>query len=168
MKRVLLALSIVCAALGVFLFGKTLSESHKAYVVGEEAKQSFTYKALLPPPPQTGTAYPVIHESRGMFDFSAVALYEADADWVESIRETYQLTPAPDAHELSSVISLLRHRKLDDMAELLSQETWSRYTGGRLSGVRFQDPFTACFDLYVNQASSKVILYYHSFTHDQA
>lgn len=168
MKRVLFAMGIVCAALGVFLLGKTLSESHKEYVVGEEAKQSFTYKALLPPPHQTGTAYPVIHESRGIFDFSAVALYEADADWVGSIRELYQLKPAPDSHELSSMISLLRHRKLDDMANLILQEPWSRYTGGRLTGIRHQERFTACFDLYVNQTSSKVILYYHSFTHEQA
>lgn len=158
---------IIISLISVFVLGffyvRATASGHQEYYSGEAAKQTLTFRALIAPPTQTFTTYPLIHESSGMFDFSSIAVYEAHSAWIDHIREKYNFKPDTDSVGVSMITKNLKYRKLDSMAEMISHEQWSHYSDGKVSGVWHDTPFEAHVELYVNNASNKVILHYHSF-----
>ena len=140
-------------------------QANSTYSTGAEAQQSFTCNTLLRIPEQKDEEYPIIHDSRGMFDFSSVVIFKASTPWIGDFIREYGLKPSESTHEQMQLERRFREKKLDKLAAMVGSQSWQHYTGGRVSytdlaGRSRQGYFEAC----INATRDKVMVHFHSFT----
>lgn len=165
MKRLLIVLIIIPAI--VFTIFITKQERNKKCYIGEESKTTFTYSKLITPPLQTFEDYPIICENRGMFDFSSIAIYEANEIWIDTIKEQYHLHHKHTNSELYALINNLRYKQLTHIVDIISNDHWLYFSGGCINGEKDNNKFKAHFDMHINNAKNRVIFHYHSFSSEK-
>lgn len=159
---------LVClaAAVGgcVYVFYDLTHNTEKFYA-GEAATVTFTYNELVPLPPQHRRDYPMAWESRGMFDFSSLILFDADAAWLDTLIARYGLTEenAPSGHHYIAEWVQRPHPQEggEQMASSLGAD-WVSYSSAT-TDVRNQPGEKACFTLFVAPSRTSAVLYYYSF-----
>lgn len=159
---------LVClvAAVGgcVYQFYDWTHHTEKSYA-GEAATATFTYKELVPLPPQHRRDFPMVWESHGMFDFSSLILFEADAAWTEALITRYGLTREESAWGTRYLAEWAQRphpqKEAAQMAKNLGSD-WVAYSAATLD-VRNQPGQKGCFVLFVHPSRTQAVLYYYSF-----
>lgn len=139
------------------------------YFAGKDAADTFTCQELLPLPPQHRPDYPMVWESCGMFDFSSLILFEADAAWMEALIARCGLTREESAWGNRYLADWAeRHlvqKEATQMAKSLGSD-WVSYSAATVD-VRNRPGEKGYFDLFVNPSHTRAVLHYYSFSREK-
>ena len=164
MKKILFLIIVLFSFFSLIMINFLKEANVNRCYIGNESNHLFSANELIKYPRQYCNQYPVIYESRGMFDFSSIVLFEADCKYFDCLIEKYKLEASGNSFQLSNLLRNLRCLKLHDFVERIRREQWTHFSGGEVSGYRNNLRFNAHFELFVNISKNRAILYYHSFT----
>lgn len=164
MKKILFLIIVLFSFFLLIMINFLKEENINRCYIGNESNHLFSANELIKYPRQYCNQYPVIYESRGMFYFSSIVLFEADCKYFDCLIEKYKLEASGNSFQLSNLLRNLRCLKLHDFVERVRREQWTHFSGGEVSGYRNNLRFNAHFELFVNISKNRAILYYHSFT----